>query len=158
MNKRLVLTAALLAVTWLLWSGVFTPLLLGLGIVSCLLVTGMAVRTGFFDQEVFALHLGPRLPRYWAWLLREIVRSNFKVARIILHPDLPIRPSITRIDARKLSRVTQATFANSVTLTPGTLTIDINHGIIEVHCLTREAARDLEAGDMLIKAQELDDG
>lgn len=155
--RRRILTAILLfAITWLLWSGFYTPLLLMLGAASCAVVVLMAIRTGFFDRQLYTLHLGPRLPAYWWWLIREIIKANFSVARIVLDPRLPIQPRIIRIDARSLPDASQATLANSITLTPGSLTLDIDDGHIEVHCLTDESADDLQGGEMLRRAARLD--
>jgi multicomponent Na+:H+ antiporter subunit E len=155
MNMRIAATFAIFVATWLLWSGLYQPLLLALGVLSCALVTILALRIGFFDKDIYALHLGPQLPRFWFWLLREIVKANLQVARIILDPRLPISPSIVTIDARSLPEVSQAAFANSITLTPGTVTVDIDRGRIEVHCLTTDAATQLEVGEMLRQAQKL---
>jgi len=155
MNKRIITATLLFAVTWLLWSGLYTPLLLMLGAASCLLVTVVAVRTGFFDREQYALHLGPHLPAYWLWLMREIIKSNLAVARIVLDPRLPIQPQIIVVDATGLPDASQATLANSITLTPGSLTLDIDNNRIEVHCLTDASAQDLLAGEMIRRATKL---
>ncbi|MEX2494671.1 MAG: Na+/H+ antiporter subunit E [Woeseia sp.] len=152
---RIAVAGALFAAAWLLWSGHYTPLLLFLGVVSCGLVLVLASRTGFFEVEVYALHLGPRLPRFWLWLLKEIVKSNFAVAKIILNPRLPIEPMIATVDATELPRVAQATLANAITLTPGTVSLDIDRGVIEVHCLTSAVADDLKGGEMLRRATRL---
>lgn len=148
MIKRTVLILALFAATWLLWSGVYLPLTLALGALSCIAVTVLAVRIGFVDSEVYALHFGRRLPGYWLWLLWEIVKANLNVARIVLSPRMPIEPTVTSVDAHELDPVSQATLANSITLTPGTLSMDVNRGRIEVHCLTREIGDELREGEM----------
>jgi multicomponent Na+:H+ antiporter subunit E len=153
--KRIAIAGAVFAVTWLLWSGHYTPLMLGLGALSCALVLVLARRTGFFDVDVYALHLGPRLPGFWCWLAREIVRSNLSVARIVLSRRMPIEPTLVTVDASRLPVVGQATLANSLTLTPGTVSLDVNRGMIEVHCLTREAAAQVRHGEMLRRATAL---
>lgn len=155
MKLRIITAALLFAVTWLLWSGVYKPLWLGLGAFSCGLVLWLALRTGFFKPDNYAFHLGPRLPRYWGWLLKEIGSSSLAVARIVLDPRLPVSPMIVTVDASQLSRVAQVTLANAITLTPGTVTVDIDAGVIEVHCLTRANAADLQAGEMLRRAANL---
>jgi multicomponent Na+:H+ antiporter subunit E len=164
MNKReqktgrLVVTGLVFIAAWLLWSGHFSPLLLLLGALSCALVLVLATRTGFFAVDVYALHLGPRLPRYWLWLLKEIAKANLTVAKIVLSPRMPIEPLIVSIDARHLPLVTQATLANAITLTPGTVSIDVDHGMIEVHCLTSAAADGLKDGEMVRRAAMLSKG
>lgn len=152
---RIAIAAAIFVATWLLWSGLYQPIVLALGALSCLLVTLLAVRINFFERQIYALHLGPRLPRFWFWLLKEIFKANFQVARIILSPRLPIKPGIVTVDAGDLPAVSQATLANSITLTPGTLTLDIDRGRIEVHCLTAESAAELAKGEMLRQARRL---
>lgn len=146
---RYVQAVLLFAIVWLLWSGVYSPLVLFFGVVSCTLVLLVARRTGFFDVDVYAMHLVPRLPKFWMWLLREIVKSNVAVAKIILDPRLPIKPTIVSVDASHLLPATQATLANAITLTPGTVSVDIDRGVIEVHCLTSDAADSLRNGEML---------
>ena len=152
---RVAVVAALLASTWLLWSGHWTPLLLTLGAASCTLALIVAVRTGFFDPNVYELDLVPRLLRYWLWLLGEIVRSNLIVARVVLSRAREIAPEVVRIDAGHLPPRIQALLANAITLTPGTVTLDVNEGAIEVHCLTREIAAELESGAMLRRVERL---
>lgn len=146
---------ALFVATWLLWSGHYTALVLALGAASCVLVLLLARRTGFFDTDVYSLHLGPRLPAFWLWLLKEIVRSNVAVARIVLGRRLEISPTWVTIDAAHLPVAVQATLANAITLTPGTVSVDIDRGKIEVHCLTREIAEELRGGEMLRRATAL---
>ena len=144
----LVLTALLIA-AWVLWSGMFKPLLLGLGVFSCLLVGFIAVRMGYFDSRVFALRFNLRVLGFWAWLLKEIVKSSLEVARIVLARDLRLSTRGIEIDAKRLSAVDQAVLGNSITLTPGTLTLDASDGRLLVHALTAEGAEALEEGEML---------
>lgn len=146
---------ALFAVTWLLWSGHYNALLIFLGALSVALVLIIARRTGFFAPDVYSLHLGPRLPAFWLWLLKEIVLSNLKVARIVLGRRLEIEPTWVTVDASHLPVAVRATLANAITLTPGTVSVDVDRGRIEVHCLTREIADDLRSGEMLRRATAL---
>lgn len=146
--KRTIWLTLALAVTWLLWSGNFKPLLLLLGIVSVALTLALAQRMELMRREYFTLDLIPSMLRYWAWLLREIVRANLSVARIILTPSLPISPTMVTIRSPCSGLIGQATLANSITLTPGTLTVDAHEGELRVHCLTFAGARALRQGDM----------
>ena len=148
LGAYLVLTALLIA-AWVLWSGMFKPLLLGLGVFSCLLVGFIAVRMGYFDSRVFALRFNLRVLGFWAWLLKEIVKSSLDVARIVLARDLRLSTRVIEIDANRLSPVDQAVLGNSITLTPGTLTLDVSNGQLLVHALTAEGAEALEEGEML---------
>lgn len=133
---------------WVLWSGLFKPLLLVLGGVSCLLTAYLARRMGYLENEVFALRYGIRLFGYWFWLAREVWRSSIDVARIVLNPRLPISPQIVDIYATSSHPVDQATLGNSITLTPGTLALDVHRGRIQVHCLTQAGADELKSSEM----------
>lgn len=133
---------------WLLWSGMYKPLLIGLGVVSCLLVLVLARRMGFFHRDVFSLHLVWRLLPFWGWLGKELVVANIQVARIVLGRRLDISPTVIRLDALPEGPVGQAILGNSITLTPGTVTVDDHEGELLVHCLTREGAEALLEGEM----------
>ena len=139
----------LLIAAWVLWSGMFKPLLLGLGALSCTLACIIAVRMGYFDSRVFALRVNFRLFGFWIWLFGEIFRSSLEVARVVLSRKPRLHTRVVEIDASKLSPVDQVLLGNSITLTPGTLTLDITEGRIKVHALTVEGAEALEQGDML---------
>jgi multicomponent Na+:H+ antiporter subunit E len=88
--------------------------------------------------------------RYWPWLIVEIAKSALAVSRIILTPSLPVAPQIVRLKAGPETAVGMATLANSITLTPGTISIDTDrhHHWIVVHALTGDGVAGLEAGDM----------
>src|SRR5690606_30767181 len=84
-----------------------------------------------------------RLPPFLFWLLKELVKANIDVARIVLSRRMPIEPTVITLDAQDLSPLGQTVVANSIGLTPGSVVTDINRGMIEVHCLTRAAAADV---------------
>lgn len=153
---RYFVTAALFAATWLAWSGIYTPLLLTLGAVSCILVTILARRIGFFDAGLYSLHLIPRLPPLLFWLAKDLVKCNFNVARIVLSPRLPIEPNMMTIDAQDLTPVSRAILANSITLTPGSVVTAIDRGILEVHCLTRSVADEYREGELVRHIRRLE--
>jgi multicomponent Na+:H+ antiporter subunit E len=148
----------LLATAWLLWSGLFKPLLLGLGLFSCVLTFLVVRRMGYFDNQIFALRFSFRLFAYWAWLGREIFRSSLQVARVVLDPALPISPKTIEIESSSTHPFDQVMLANSITLTPGTLALDLHEGIIKVHTLTEDGARDLMRGEMDRRVNGLKDG
>jgi len=153
---RVWLTLALWFATWLLWSGLYKPLLINLGVLSCLLTLLIAKRMGFFGADVFSLHLTGRLVPFWGWLSKELVKSNIEVARIVLSPRMVISPTIVNLQALPKGRVSQAILGNAITLTPGTVTIDDYEGQLIVHCLTRDGARELQAGEMNRRAAALE--
>lgn len=137
-----------LVAAWLLWSGIYKPLLLGLGVFSCLLTIYIKHRMEYFETEVFALRFGRRLIGYWLWLAKEVVKSSLDVARIVVSPRLPISPQVVTVKASCEHPVDQAILANSITLTPGTLALDVYKGEISVHALTVAGAEELKQGEM----------
>jgi len=157
MNRRWLRFGALLSLlitAWLLWSGLYTPLLLGLGALSCILSLYLAYRIGFFE-EIFSLQVIPRLPRYWGWLLLEIVKSSLEVTLIILQRKPPISPTVVEFEAAPPGPVGQVILGNSITLTPGTLTLDVHNGRLRVHCLTQKGADALLSGEFNRRAGAL---
>ncbi|MFQ5757816.1 MAG: Na+/H+ antiporter subunit E [Acidiferrobacterales bacterium] len=140
--------ALVLFALWLLLSGHYVPLLIGLGALSALLVVTIALRMDVVDREGHPIHLSLKALLYWPWLAWEILKSNVDVACRILNPTLPISPTVIRVKASQKSELGKVIYANSITLTPGTVSIDIDGDRIEVHALTREAAQALRTGDM----------
>ena len=144
-TKRVIGLTILLMVAWLLWSGIYKPILLALGLFSCLLCVYLVYRTGFF-RGPSGLHLLHRLPGYWLWLLKEVFRSSIDVARIVLNPKLPISPTMIELEAQPTGPIGQAILGNAITLSPGTVTVDLYQGKLMVHCLTQSGADDLATG------------
>jgi multicomponent Na+:H+ antiporter subunit E len=133
---------------WLLLSGHYTPLLLLLGVVSTLLVVFLAIRADLIDREIQPVLIKPTALFYWAWLGREIIKSNIDVARRILSPGMPISPTIFTVRADQKTELGRVTYANSITLVPGTVTVEVNEDVFTVHALTQEMAADLKRGEM----------
>lgn len=143
------LLGVFLVVAWLLWSGYFTkPLLLALGAFSCALTVYIIKRMGYFDSQVFALGYGLRLIVYWIWLFGEILKSSIEVARIVLAPRLHLNPQMVEINVDDLDPVDQVLLGNSITLTPGTITLDVYEDRLLAHALTEEGAEALRQGEM----------
>ncbi|MDX1519631.1 MAG: Na+/H+ antiporter subunit E [Gammaproteobacteria bacterium] len=138
-----------LSILWLLLSGHYTALLLSLGLASVLLVVFIAHRMDVADQEGHPVDLRIiRLLAYWGWLLKQIVLSNIDVCRRILHPRLPISPTIVRLPCSQPDDLGRVIYANSITLTPGTVTLSVDREAVEVHALSQEAAEELAKGEM----------
>ncbi len=142
--------------SWLLWSNHYTLLLLACGAGSCLLVVLIVRRMELLDEEVVPLHLTPRLLLYLPWLIRALLRSNIDVALRILRPGPPVAPRMLRVRPGQRTSLGRAIYANSITLTPGTLTCDADGEEFTVHALTREAAEELEAGRMDRRVRSLE--
>jgi len=127
---------ALLFGFWLLLSGHYTPMLIGFGLGSSVLVVYLSLRMDVVDHEGIPLQLGGRFWRYFPWLLKEILVANLHVARIILTPGLPISPIVVHYRSTQKTDLGRALYANSITLTPGTITTGIKGDDLEVHSLT----------------------
>ena len=156
MSKAIALPCVLSAL-WLGLSAKFTPLLLGLGALSVGLVLVLSRRMDRVDGARPVLELSPiACVRYAVWLLGQVVLANLDVARRILSPDLPISPRVVRVEASQRSAFAQVVFANSITLTPGTVSMELQDGVIEVHALTEEAAAGLRNGEMDRRVVELE--
>jgi multicomponent Na+:H+ antiporter subunit E len=145
---RMLVSLVFLMAVWLGWSGFFEPLLLTLGLVSCSIVILLSARMGAFQEESYWFRVIPRIPGFWLWLIREVVKSNIQVAGIILSPRLAISPTLVTIRALPPDPLGQATLGNCITLTPGTVTLDDHEGELLVHCLTQGNASELIEGEM----------
>jgi multicomponent Na+:H+ antiporter subunit E len=137
-----------LFVTWLLLSGIYEPLFIGFGVVSCIVAVVIAGRMGVVDHESHPIHLTRHYPRFLLWLTKEIVVANIDISKQILKPKLDIQPRIIRVKSTQHSELGMVIYANSITLTPGTVTIDIDDGEMVVHALTANSAADLLGGEM----------
>lgn len=133
---------------WLLLSGYFTPFLLTMGALSALAVVLFGRRMEVVDREGHPIRFGLQLLGYWAWLLKEIAKSAWQVSRIIVHPDLPISPTLVNFRPTQRTDVGLVVHANSITLTPGTITVEAESDRFLVHALTREGAEGCASGDM----------
>ena len=153
---RHIATLVLLCSCWFLWSGHTEPLILGFGLGSCLLVTWIAARMDRVDGSREAYLLGLRWLPYVPWLLWEILKSNLHVIRVILSPRLPVAPRLIVVESTQRSDLGWVVFANSITLTPGTLTLDLRDGRVLVHALTAETAEGLQTGEMDRKVTALE--
>ncbi|NIR93638.1 MAG: Na+/H+ antiporter subunit E [Gammaproteobacteria bacterium] len=139
----------LLFVFWLILSGHFEPLLLGLGLASVALTVFLAGRMKVIDHESYPLHLTARLPVFLFRLLGEIIRANLDVSKRILSPKATaISPQWFELPLPQKTDLGRVLYANSITLTPGTVSVEITKDSVTVHALSREAAEDLSAGAM----------
>ena len=137
-----------LFVFWLLLSGYFTAFLLAAGLGSALLVVLAARRMAVIDPEGHPIRQIATILLYWPWLLKEIVKSCWDVTKLIVDPKLPISPTLTRFKPGQRSVVGLVIHANSITLTPGTITIEANHDGFLVHGVTRGGAEGVIDSEM----------
>ncbi len=133
---------------WLLWSGVYQPLIIGLGVASCVAVVLICRAMGIVDEEGAPVHLTLGLVTYIPWLTWAIIKSNVDVAIRILKPSRPISPRMIRVTPGQKTDLGRVVYANSITLTPGTVTCDADGSEFVIHALTKAAADDVATGDM----------
>jgi multicomponent Na+:H+ antiporter subunit E len=139
MTKAVGLSVALFAL-WLALSGFFKPFLLTLGVFSCLLTVYLAFRMRLLDDEAVPIQLRPALLLYWGWLGGEIFKSAVAVSKVILAREMPLHQQLIAVPAAQKSDMGHVIFANSITLTPGTVTVETRPGLFLVHALTEGAA------------------
>ncbi len=130
---------------WLLLSGYLdNTLLLGLGVASCVACVYIAARMEVVDHESIPLQLKFGVFGYLFWLSAEIGKANWAVSKVILSPRMRLKQRMLTVPAEQVTDVGRVTFANSITLTPGTITVETEHHSFLVHALTDDAA-DVEA-------------
>lgn len=145
---RLVSAFFALYLFWLVLSGYFTAFLMSAGAACVVAVVWFARRMDVIDAEGHPVQLGWRIVAYWVWLSKEIVKSAWDVSRIIVNPQLPISPTLVTFRPSQKTTVGLVIHANSITLTPGTITIEAGPGEFLVHALTRAGAEGVTTGDM----------
>ncbi len=133
---------------WLLNSGHYSALMLSLGLGSIMLVLFIAHRMDVVDHESQPVHLSLKLPGYFLWLFKEIILANISVVKHIWLGNSSISPSLTTVKASQKTDIGKVIYANSITLTPGTVAVDLVDDKILVHSLLKENIRALEAGEM----------
>jgi len=151
------MTASLM-LFWLMMSGDFGLLNLALGIASSLLVVAISSRMDVVDQESQPFHLTRRLPIYWAWLTPRVIKSNLDVTRRIWTPGKSISPNLVRLRLSQETALGKVIYANSITLTPGTVTLNVEGDEILVHALTHADSETLQQGEMDRQVRELECG
>jgi multicomponent Na+:H+ antiporter subunit E len=140
--------AGFLFAFWIVLSGHYTPMLIAAGAMSAALCVLAAIRMRVVDEEGHPIELFFGAITYYPWLIWEIGKSAWAVTKIILQPGLPISPTMTVVTASQKTTVGVATYANSITLTPGTITVGAHGNELTVHALVNEGALDLESGGM----------
>lgn len=149
--------AIILSALWLGISGVYKPVILALGAASVLLVVWLSARMEVVGTEHNPVLYSWRLPVYWGWLVWQIVAANVHVARLVLQPQR-IRPRVIRAPVPHKTSVAKVTYANSITLTPGTVTLQLEADFVEVHAIDHHSAAGVEDGSMASKVSWLEHG
>jgi len=153
--RYLISLGILLTVLWLSISGVYKPQILALGVASVLLVVWLSRRMDVVGVEHNPVLYSWRLPLYWAWLVGEIIKANVNVVRLVWSPS-KISPRLVTVPVPHDNAVAKVTYANSCTLTPGTVTLVLEHSEMTAHVLDASSAQDLESGRMAAKISWLE--
>lgn len=153
--KRLLAMVPILAAFWLVLSGHFEPLLLGLGALSVAVVCGMSWRGELFPHRDVTVGFILRLPLYFLWLSWQVLLSALRVVVKVWSPRLNLQPVVEATETKDLTELEQVVYANSITLTPGTLSLDVDDDRILVHGIDPSDIGDLNNGSMLRMVRRL---
>ena len=140
--------ASTLVLFWMLLSGHTSVLLLSLGLASVLLVTWLVSRMDRNDNAPVRMLFSMKFISYLAWLTWQVIITNIDVAKRIWNPSLPIKPASRKIKVKIKDPLIKTIYANSITLTPGTVTTEVGEDYFIVHALNSEGLDELEEGDM----------
>ena len=131
---------------WLFMSGHYNVLIVSLGIISCAFCVYIAKRGKLIDDEGLPIFFMPRLLNYLIWLFKEILKSNLSTAKVIINGK--VEPETFTVKTSQVTDVAKVTYANSITLTPGTVTTKIQKGVFEVHALNSDFGDDVRSNEM----------
>ena len=131
---------------WLLMSGHYNFLIVGLGIISCVFCVYVAKRGKLIDDEGLPIFFIPRLLNYLIWLFKEILKSNLSTAKVIINGQ--VEPETFTVKVSQVTDVAKVTYANSITLTPGTVTTKMQKDVFEVHALNSDFGNDVRTNEM----------
>lgn len=140
--------ALLLSVFWLLLSGFIQPLLLSFGAVSVVVVLIVLKRMDAVDKEPKSLSFNLQTFRYFTWLVGQIFMSSAHVTKLIWGNPDRIAPVLSKISITSMPDEKKVLYANSITLTPGTLSVDLHNEEITVHALQTASIESLKQGEM----------
>ena len=154
--KHAVSLSLVLFAVWLLLSGHYVPLLLTFGVVSTVIAVYVSMRMDVIDHEGHPVHLSWRAITYWPWLVWQIILANIDVAKRILTPGLSISPFVVVLPTSQKTELGKVIYANSITLTPGTVSMELANDQVIVHALSVEAAEDLIEGTMDRKVTKME--
>jgi len=145
---RTIYVASQIFIFWFLLSGHTEALLISLGIASTIVIVYLSHRMNIIDHESHPVHLSFRLVKYCVYLGKEIILANIDVIKRILSPGKTISPCVITIPAEQKSDLGKVIYANSITLTPGTVTLELSGNKITVHALSKQGGEDLQTGNM----------
>ena len=147
-----------LGALWLGLSGIYEPLLLTLSVISVLLVMILAGRLDTVDREGAPYARTPNLFAYWGWLVVEIFKANWPVIKACVSANPDINPALVKVKTGCESDFAKTIFANSITLTPGTVTVEVEGDKLLVHALFEEDATPESFAEMDERSRRAADG
>ncbi len=146
---RTILTAVILMALWLLMSGLYEPLIIGFGVASVVLVLVVVKRMDKVDGDRLDIRLKPvAFAVYLMWLMVEIAKANWAVTKLVLAPKMKLRQHLFTVKCDQKTDLGQVIFANSITLTPGTISVESDAGVFLVHAVDYTADDNLALADM----------
>jgi multicomponent Na+:H+ antiporter subunit E len=142
-----------LVIFWYALSGETDAFFVWAGIFSCLFALFISIKLGL-PRKLVHNH---KIFNYLLWLLGQIITSGLYVSRLVWSRKLDISPEFVHLKNEGKTEVFYAMFANSITMTPGTVTllIDEKRGIVHTHAITSKTAEDVKSGDMARKVDEV---
>ncbi len=143
-----IILAIAMVATWLGLSGYFKPMLLTLGAISVVLVVALSARMKITDYETAPYLMIPVTLHYFVWLFVEIIKANVAVVKAVLSPNMEISPTLTKIPLPQKDDISKVMFANSITLTPGTVSVLMEEDHILVHALLNEMSAPEDFSEM----------
>jgi multicomponent Na+:H+ antiporter subunit E len=147
MHKKLILFA-ILVLTWLVLSGFFSPLFICFALFSCAVVTIVRSRMQTDNDDLFPLSFLLNFPAYLTWLIKAIFISTYGLTKKVWQPRLSINPVFAWVPTGQKNSTGMVSIANSITLTPGTVTVIVRGNQIGVHALDQSSIDELWEGDM----------
>jgi multicomponent Na+:H+ antiporter subunit E len=146
--KHIISLFSNLAIFWLLISGHYTALILLLGLAAIALVLVIAHQMDVIDHESQPIYLTPNIFGYYFWLIKVIIQSNISVVKHIWLGNKSISPTLKKIKIGQKTDMGKVIYANSITLSPGTVAIDVQDDEIIVHALLYNDIETLKTGEM----------
>lgn len=142
------LLTSVLTGTWIFFAGNWqvSTLITGLGAATA--VTLASFRCNVVDREGHPFHLAFTLPFYWLWLAKEVLLSTLTITRIIWKPELEIHPGFTWLHLHQHTDLGRTIYANSVTMTPGTVCVNIQPRRVLVHAIEHNSLKELASGSI----------
>lgn len=152
--RHALLLSLVMGTTWLVLSGYFIGMILTFGLISIVFVVWMTKRLAILDDETVPYLNIAKTCKYYFWLFIEIVKANIQVVKAVISPNSEISPTLIKIPLRSNIDIAQTMFANSITLTPGTVSVDVKEDHILVHALLKEMSNPEDFYEMHTRSAE----